>query len=479
MAETQPPQENLMLTFRVADAPESAAPARSRWLVWCVAGVAMGLGFWWVGRQFLTGHLVQQVATADSRDQALLALQGLALLGDDAIAPLTQTLAHQDIQIARAAYRLLDARLTQWQNAPGDYQAQLLNLSKLLHQLPDTALPDRLGLASSLATRIQVVCDGTPQIDMSETVAFCDQLIQRAVAAQFAPLPTATGRPPATSGSPTSPQNQSPQLSASASAVPPPLPPAATPQAGAASLQISDHGFTDASGGGLTASLSDGPEPLRPYRDAIHSSTGAPRATVQLVQNPTQPRGVGTKIVSETAAEYPAPDDSVADYPDDDESRSAELWSAPTVATLQQPLQNAASIDLASIASLPTDQLVRLLGSTQDQVAQTAALRLRALGMEDSSLQLASELATASVSRKLELTAQIASRTDLDPQPWLLWMAEDSAPAVRRQAVSLLQQMSDGRVAIALRRLLDREADPTVAQTIRQVLAQNPGLPLR
>jgi hypothetical protein len=120
---------------------------------------------------------------------------------------------------------------------------------------------------------------------------------------------------------------------------------------------------------------------------------------------------------------------------------------------------------------LNIDQLVRLLASVQPQVAQQAALALRAQGFPDERLALASELATALPEQQIDLLQQIALRSDLDPRPWLLWMAEDGQPEVRRQAIGLLSSMAhDLQLQRDLRRLLAQERDERVAHSIRQVL---------
>ena len=94
--------------------------------------------------------------------------------------------------------------------------------------------------------------------------------------------------------------------------------------------------------------------------------------------------------------------------------------------------------------------------------------------MPDDRLALASELATAAPARRLELVHHIATRDDLDPRPWLLWMAETGETEVRQQAISLLSSMVDLNVQRQLRQLLAQESDETVAQSIRQVLLTRP-----
>jgi hypothetical protein len=141
----------------------------------------------------------------------------------------------------------------------------------------------------------------------------------------------------------------------------------------------------------------------------------------------------------------------------------------------EQPLSSMLRLkvdaDLASIEHLEPDQLVRLLASVQPRVAQAAALALRAKGFSDERLAMASELATALPADQIALLQAIAHRPDLDPRPWLLWMAEDGSPEVRQHSVALLSSMvSDLVIQRDLRRLLAQESDERVAHTLRQVL---------
>jgi hypothetical protein len=127
---------------------------------------------------------------------------------------------------------------------------------------------------------------------------------------------------------------------------------------------------------------------------------------------------------------------------------------------------------LAGIDSLTIDQLVRLLASVQPRVAQAAALSLRRKGMSDDKLDLAMQLAGGSAPERKSILQSLGQRSDLDPRPWLLWMAADGDEAVREQAVGMLAPLLDQEVRRQLRLLLNKERDERVAQTIRRVLMQ-------
>ncbi len=63
--------ERLSLTFRAeSPAPRSVLPGG--WWLWCLLGIAIGLGGWLISRQFLAQRLSEQLLTAKSRPEACL-----------------------------------------------------------------------------------------------------------------------------------------------------------------------------------------------------------------------------------------------------------------------------------------------------------------------------------------------------------------------------------------------------------------------
>jgi hypothetical protein len=110
------------------------------------------------------------------------------------------------------------------------------------------------------------------------------------------------------------------------------------------------------------------------------------------------------------------------------------------------------------------------LASDNPDITKAATLALRNHGLSDCRIELASELATGSAVRRMELIQQLAVSPDLDPRPWLVWMAEDGQPEVRRLAVSLLSSMLDPEIERSMRMLLFREQDEPTRDQIRKVL---------
>ncbi len=440
------------------------------WLLWCLLGLATGLGCWLFGRQTLTERLAAQLSESGSTAEALLAVEGLLLLDAEASLEIVQGLQHSDPRVARAAYRTLDAQITRWQTQENTLAtARMRSLASRLERLPASTSPANLMLASSLASRIYTRCLEQDDPQLSPIIATCETVFRRAGAAQVESTDDATD--PA--------QAELNALAARIDAMtpPPPLP---------ATARIQDEHFTDAS--------------AAPVVGSTDQDMTAPTATVQMVASRTRPRS--EELTSSGSARVGQPQamqetsfslsdqievgssghvgdaSLLAASPSVVES-TAVTPEAPVVVRTPASLSSTPIVqmkfvsdrsDLDGIQDLEIEELVRLLASVQPRVAQAAALALRAKGMSDENLALASQLATGSAAQRLDMVQRIASRGDLEPRPWLLWMAEDGEPEVRKLAVSLLSSMLDAHVERSLRVLLTRERDPLVDKAIREVL---------
>ncbi len=463
MTQSGSKSNDLLLRFRV-EQPSLEQPRRQRggWVMWCLLGVVMGVCGWWVSKQLLLDGLSQQLVESESRSDALVTLQRLSMLGDDATEPLCRALLHQDERVAQSAYLMLDNRISEWQKDSAENADNFAQLASLLDVIPDDTLPTRLALASSLATRLLVFCNGQTQQDFVQVIAHCESVVKRSANAQFRQhdiLPAPVSSNVAATDKP------------EFSPVPPPLPsPEASQSAADASksysISMSDDEEVPAESSGA---------PI--YASNESSGMETPVAGIRMV--PRRPISLSSgRVVSETAATYSIPTD---------ENRPAELARQPAAAVLDAPMQQMVpqpQYDLTSIPDLPISDLVRLLAVRQPKVAQTAALALKAKGMDDRRIELASriagELAVGSRASKIEMAQNVVSLYNLDePSPWLLWIAEDSDPEVRKTAIGLLHGQVDEGVGRHLRSMLGFEANPAVARTLRQVLASNPGLPLR
>ncbi|MCA9183500.1 MAG: hypothetical protein KDA51_18695, partial [Planctomycetales bacterium] len=147
--------ERLDLNFRAEPARAPAASFPLGWFMWCLVGLTAGYGVWWGSRYYLARRLSDQLATAQSPSDAFLALEGLLMLDSAATLEIARGLQHPNTQIARTAYRTLDAQITGWSQLEGSIAAaRMRTLAQRLCDLPESTPPDNLVLASSLASRI-------------------------------------------------------------------------------------------------------------------------------------------------------------------------------------------------------------------------------------------------------------------------------------------------------------------------------------
>ncbi len=124
-----------------------------------------------------------------------------------------------------------------------------------------------------------------------------------------------------------------------------------------------------------------------------------------------------------------------------------------------------------SLESYSTKSVVDLLGSSQAATRDEATSELVRRGMSNEEIRLANQLASPMIEVRLGLIESIVHRSDIDPRPWLLWLAEDASREVRLRAISALGTMNDGAVTKALRERLSREHDATVSAKLNRILA--------
>ncbi len=457
--------ERLDLNFRAEPAQPRPFGFSAGWWLWCLVGLAAGYGLWWASRQYLTRRLSDQLATAQSPSDAFLALEGLLMLDSNATLEIARGLQHPNSQIARTAYRTLDAQISGWSQLESSIAAaRMRSLSQRLSQLPETTPPDNLILASSLASRIFSICLELDDPQLASTMTACETVfarVGRAATQAVAQVASPAAAPVSTAVANVVSTPQLDQLGQEINALRPP-PPLSPPDPATAKVQF-------------TLADTSPVAPLTP-REAVHSSSSQPTAHVQFLTAAVRPRAPTLPTGRSSAS---LSDDSDASFSLSDESETESTPPQPSVvhgpaSVESQPLvqmrQLKVDVELENIQQLGIDQLVRLLGSIQPRVAQAAALALRSKGFPDDRLALASELATAAPAQQITLLQTIA-RSDNDPRPWLLWMAEDGQPEVKLEAVGLLSSMlNDMFVRRDLHRLLSQERDEKVSQKIRQVL---------
>ncbi|MEZ6135805.1 MAG: hypothetical protein R3C53_12940 [Pirellulaceae bacterium] len=398
------------------------------------------------------------MATADSQAEAMLVVEGLLRLDTNVSSEIVHGLSHPNPQVARTSYRTLDAQITRWQELdPTVSNAHLRSLAEQLNKLPASTPANSFILASSLASRIYTTCLQQEDPQLAPTIAACEAILQRAGHAAIGSADTSlvalnelSSRVDA-SMVPTSP--------------PPPLPiePAAVQATGTASMRLipsrtrlraSEVAARLPSSESATLRISDEPATATETSFSLNDNTSHSLSDAdEASQAPQLP------IASAATSMSPEPELPVF------VNRPASLSNTPLVS--MRVVSDKPNMD--GIQDLSIEELVRLLGSVQPNVVKGAALALRSKGFDDTQLALASELSTGSAARRLELVQTIARESD-DPRPWLLWMAEDGEPEVRKLSTSLLSSMVDPFVERSLRILLSRETDPEVERALRQAL---------
>ncbi len=132
--------------------------------------------------------------------------------------------------------------------------------------------------------------------------------------------------------------------------------------------------------------------------------------------------------------------------------------------------ENQAFTTIRGIEKLPIEKLFPLLSSTLPKIVQEASKELVRRGMSTPQLELAIDLAQGNIEQRTMAMDRLVRDQDIDPIPWLVWMAEQSEIQVRRKAVSLLGLMSNPNAIHTLRMLELREPDSAIVEQISQVL---------
>lgn len=484
------------------------------WWIWCLLGVVIGIATWELGASFLNGSLKARLTPDQPAADAILAVEGLELLGEDSVLDIVDALKHPDERVARAAFNALNRQLTNWQTLElPESQQQMQALVSRLNEMPGKTPSGGLILASGLASRVFTFCLEQDSAELRPLIRMCETVIKNTgIAANNAAEKIQ---------SPTSQTNQT-QLATQVDVLQQelrslPSNPEFPTDAGEAAegsapqppLNRADGtiAFTDNPAGVPSPRLNQaGNGTTTPQRNLTSSGNNSPEmASIRLTDMRGSVRGQQSPYSTElpdlpTASPStnpalsinPAPSSNTAgqfaSYPGsqpqtvgiqigDGSNVALEEQRAPRIVETSQVVTsrsarvgNAANMDADSMVQLEFQELVSLLASHDPSIAQNAAYALKVKGLSDDRIILASRLATSSTAERLSLIQNVANDGNLDPRPWLLWMAREGETEVRTMAVSLLANMIDQDVARELRMLLNRERDSSVQQVIRQSL---------
>jgi hypothetical protein len=460
MSESATNFETLDLRFRVVPQKASGAWLPGGVWLWFLIGASIGVGGWVYGRNELKARLSKQISSASKASTSLFALEALESLQPESLDHLVTGLHHTDPRVARSAYQKINLHIDQWASADTSLQfAAMKSLATQLQRVPERLPEANLMLVRSVAARLYSSSVSIDDPQVKPVTEICQRLLAIA------------GPPPQIPPSPLPPIDEPPALPA----------------------DVSSDSTTQ------TSSIA---EP-----QSIHRSSSNPVASLRLVASPTRPRA------SESTASEANNQPSVASggrrnsqfrLSDNNNEASGQLSDNTATASLADNSQVEDAVNsvaqkpelplvvatpaliasypvaslktvtnqpnLAGIEKLEIAELIRLLAHENADVAKAAALGLRYKGLSDSKIQLASELATGSANRRLELIQQIATSGDMDPRPWLVWMGEDGQPEVRKMAIALLIPMADESVYRSLRNLSARESDSHIKEMITRAL---------
>lgn len=138
---------------------------------------------------------------------------------------------------------------------------------------------------------------------------------------------------------------------------------------------------------------------------------------------------------------------------------------------IRDTVQPVRHLTQSSLETFDTKSVIGLLGSQQAETRDQAVNELVRRGLSNEEIRIANQLASSAVEVRLGLLESIVNRTDVDPRPWLLWLAEDSNREVRMRAISSLATMNDASIKQALRKRLSSEHDPAVIAHLNRAVS--------
>ena len=487
MSSNEPGFETLNLRFR-AEESAGLGGLPGGWIPWTVGGVLAGVmlstvSFWFVKSE-LTSALL-----ADDPSRAMLALESISQLESDYAKTILPGISNPNYEIATASMKAFQEILDMQVDA--SLQAEVNESLQLLLSLPEDIPADSQALVTDALLNFQSKHREKEEA-LPEAFELVSGFLQSKNLLQALPETSLT-----TTNSPASISIDEPTARISDSAsVPPPL-----------------DNPTDGEGNDISTLELPLVEPQKLSNQQLNVLPAVPAGPV------SQPYGSNP-----TTQQYVATDNGIASQQNEaslnGQARQFQ-YQQPIEAVPQQPTRNYTETisrqpNFTSPDSLPGSgklndfqaaepltggapqiarsvgngnrmvlsgesmvggletrndrQVVKLLASGNGEWRKAAALELRTRGWNDFKLQLASELATGSELRRRELVERLARSMDLDPKFWLLWMAEEAEPSVRRLSVSLLSSMVDTDVERALRLIARRETDESVRKAISKTL---------
>lgn len=376
----------------------------------------------------LTADMAQQPAVVQ-----IQRLAAIAELGPAGVPVVTRQLAAADRRVAAAAYEVLRRRQTDWLQLPeaeGDAHHRLL--AETLHELTGQLDEGRRGWAASLLnqTIVETVEHPSPDADVAYRAATA-ALSQLSLSGQAERVPEEVP-----SGNP---HDSSIRVAQQTNALPIDLH-SGPGNLGAWSMDDPTQSGSEGTDGRPASAAGDG----SPAKRADENTDGAADRS-----------GLQSVTAGSTARLQPVPDGA---------ARSGDGSSIQRVTVPAQHLT------AAPFETYTTRSVIAWLRSVQPKLRSAAEQELQRRGLSAAELQLAARLADSDVRVRLALLDELGHRSDVEPQQWLLWLAEDAERDVRLRALAILATMSDPNIQQQLAERLPEERDTAVAARIRRVL---------
>jgi hypothetical protein len=121
------------------------------------------------------------------------------------------------------------------------------------------------------------------------------------------------------------------------------------------------------------------------------------------------------------------------------------------------------------LSNLPDLEVIRRIGLSAALSQDPASGELRRRGYTDSELRIARRMVDPDPQIRMQLVRWLPQVPGIDARRWLLWLARDEEPTVRKAAITVLATAADPWLRQQLEQFEHEEQDPDVLQTMRSI----------
>ena len=153
----------------------------------------------------------------------------------------------------------------------------------------------------------------------------------------------------------------------------------------------------------------------------------------------------------------------------------------PRTVTLPVSVEDAVPSDaLNSLKAVDVLELMRRLRSDAEVQRATARRELLRRGFSEVDLELARQLFSPDVAARKQLALAVPRLASVDAAKWLMWLAADPQPEVRRAAITTLATTGDPGLLDRVQALARKDSDEQIQALADQIakqrdLAAHPG----